>query len=243
MRLRNFDATASTASDGRREGPTRLVIVGAGGFGREVLGYAQELRARGACLDVVGFLDDNPMVDLPYRGAPHLGRIADYVVTDTVRFVVAVGDPARRAETTALLAERDARFFTIVHPTAHVATTATIGEGCIIGPMCAIGNEGFVDDHAILTSYAAVGHDAYVGRTATLSPHTVVNGGSEVGDGVFLGSHASVNPGLEIGSWSKISAGTVVYADVEPGSLVSGNPATAVAMGYHVGRNAFGDPV
>jgi sugar O-acyltransferase (sialic acid O-acetyltransferase NeuD family) len=205
---------------------TSIVIVGAGGFGGEVLQYVRDV-IRG-CSDVTvrGFLDDRTEVD-PRQcdGLPLLGTIAAYTPRDDDRFVVAVGDPEARTRIIRHLRGRGVSFFDVVHPTAFVAPTARIGEGCIIAPFCAVGNASRLGDHVVLTWYASVAHDADVESYAVLSPYSTVNGGASLGEGAFLGTHAAVNPMQRVGCWAKVAAGSVVYRPVPAHHLAMGNPA------------------
>jgi sugar O-acyltransferase (sialic acid O-acetyltransferase NeuD family) len=202
------------------------VIVGAGGFGGEVLQYTRDAIATTPDVHVRGFLDDR--VDVEMRacdGLPLLGTISSYEPQPEDRFVVAVGDPEVRMRIITHLTSRGASFFRLVHPTAFVASTATIGDGCIVAPFCAVGNAAQIGDHVVLTWYSSVAHDAEVASFAVLSPYSTVNGGASLGEGAFLGTHAAVNPQQGVGCWSKVAAGSVVYRPVPPSHLAMGNPA------------------
>lgn len=205
---------------------TDIVIVGAGGFGREVLRYVIDTFGRDPRFTVKGFLDDAPPdlsgFELDY---PVLGDTKTYQPGPSDRFVVAIGEPAVRASIAEHLAARGARFVTVVHPLAYVSDAATIGDGCIVAPFATIGAHARLGDHSFLTFYASIGHDATVGRFCALSPHSVTNGGSVIGDRAFLGAHAVVNPLQSVGDDAQVAAGAVVYRPVPPGALAAGNPA------------------
>lgn len=207
---------------------TDVVIVGAGGFGREVLQYVRDAFATDPSLRIKGFLDDRPP-DLGAFGLdlPVLGDTRTYALAPDDRFVIAVGHPPLRTALAERLAARGARFLTVVHPLAFVAASARIGAGCILAPFATVGAHASIGDHTVLTFYASVGHDALVGRSCALSPHAVTNGGSIIGDEVFLGAHAVVNPLQRVGDGAKVAAGAVVYRAVPPRTLAAGNPAKA----------------
>lgn len=209
-------------------GRADVVIVGAGGFGREVLQYVRDAFANDPEVRVKGFLDDRPP-DLSAFGldVPVLGDTHAYQPAPTDRLVIAVGHPPLRTALAERLAARGARFLTVVHPLAFVAASARIGAGCILAPFATVGAHASIGDHSVLTFYASVGHDARVGRSCALSPHSVTNGGSLLGDEVFLGAHAVVNPLQRVGDGAKVAAGAVVYRPVPAGHLAAGNPAKA----------------
>jgi len=207
-------------------GTIDIVIVGAGGFGREVLQYVVDAYGRDDRVTIKGFLDDAPpdlsVFDL---ACPVVGDTATYRPGANDRFVIAIGEPSVRARMAESLGARGARFLTVVHPLAYVSDAAAIGDGCIVAPFATIGAHARLGDHSVLTFYASIGHDATVGRFCALSPHSVTNGGSSIGDRAFLGAHAVVNPMQSVGDDAKVAAGAVVYRPVPPDSLAAGNPA------------------
>lgn len=217
-----FREPADAAGPGIRS----LVIVGAGGFGREVLQYVREAMALQGGYAVKGFLDDVPP-DLDRFGldVPVLGGTHDYAFAPDDRALIAVGDPSARLALAARLEALGARFVTLVHPLAYVSEEAVLGVGCIVAPFATIGAHARVGDHAVLTFYASAGHDTTIGRGCGFSPHAVANGGSTLGEGVFLGAYAVVNPLQSVGTGSKVAAGSVVYHPIPPGVLAVGNPA------------------
>jgi sugar O-acyltransferase (sialic acid O-acetyltransferase NeuD family) len=205
---------------------TAIVLVGAGGLGREVLNYVLEVIRPSPHLRVKGFLDDNPDAARPDGCAfPILGSILDYRIEPQDRFVMTIGDCVKRAELTRKMEARGARFMTILHPTAYVAANATVGDGCIVGPFCAIGSDASVGDHVLLTWYSSLAHDSVCRSFAVLSPYSTANGGAIIEEGVFLGTHAVIHPKVRVAAWSKVASGSVVYRDVPPNCLALGNPA------------------
>jgi sugar O-acyltransferase (sialic acid O-acetyltransferase NeuD family) len=198
-----------------------LIIVGAGGFGREIYQYALD-----AQLDVKGFLDDNGRA-LDGLAIPHpiLGSIIEYQPLSTDRFILAVGDPATKQKLANHLAVRGAQFASLVHPLAYVAPTARVGAGCVIAPFGFVGPHAVVENHVSINTYASAGHDSQIGEFSSLSPYSVVNGQVAVGQGVLLGTHAVVVVGKRVGRWAKLAAGAIALHHVPEYALAVGNPA------------------
>ncbi len=209
----------------------RVLVVGAGGFGRELMQYVTDVLRQGAAGEIGGFLDDNPQALQGQEGLPPIvGSIAEHVPAAGERFVIGVGEPALRYRIAEQLSARGAEYLTVVHPLAWVAPGVQLGPGCILAPFTFVGPGATLEDHVLLNCYASVGHDGYVERCSVLSPYAVINGEATLEQQVFLGTQATVVAGKTIGAYSKVSAGSVALRDVPKGSLVAGNPAKSRVM-------------
>ena len=200
---------------------TTLVVLGAGGLGREVRSWA---RAAGWC--VRGFLDDNPSIESKQQlPAPVLGKICDYCPGKDGIFVGAIGTPGTRRAAVESLVSRGGRLATIVHPSAIVAESACIAEGVVIGPFALISENTRIGKGAVIYYHSSVDHDTRIGPWSQISAHCDVTGGAEIGSEVFVGSHASILPGVRVGNHAVIGAGTVVTSDIPAGATAYGVPA------------------
>ena len=202
-----------------------MIVLGAGGFGREVYEYSLD-----AGVSVTGFLDDNPGALDGFDGFPPvLGPVADI---DPRRgpYLIAVGDPCRRARWAADLEAKGCELSTFVHPTATVARSAALAPGVIICPNVVVGACASLATNVMVNVGAAIGHDSRIGAHSVLAPFTAVNGWAQIGDEVFTGSQSVITLGRRVGSHSKISAAAVVTRDCEAGSLLVGNPAKGRVM-------------
>ena len=219
---------AGLASRGWRSSSVmnRLLIVGAGGFGREVLDAALDVPASERDWDVAGFLDDRVEIlkgkncPLPIVGTPEA-----YQFADEDRVVCAIGDPRTRLRYCRQLQARGARFASVIHPTAIVGFNSRISEGCILCPYSGISNNVTLGNYVVLNAYSGVGHDATIAEGCTLSAYVNVNGWAVLGEGVFLGSHAVVLPRATVGDYAVVGAGSVVLKKVKAGATVFGVPA------------------
>lgn len=201
-----------------------IVIIGAGGFGREVYQWA---KATFPATDYrfKGFLSNNPTdLDGFNLDIGVIGSDDSYVVQENDRFLLAIGSIPVKKRIAEHFKTKGACFLTLVHPTALVADTATLGEGVILCPFSTVSDHAVIEDFAALNLYASCGHDAHIGRYGVLSPYATLNGFAYLEEGVFLGTHATVVAKRRVGAGSQISANSVALYSVPPQNLVVGVP-------------------
>lgn len=202
-----------------------IVIVGAGGSGKETLPYVEAFCAARSGYRLKGFVDRDPLRQgTDFCGYPVVGSDDGYVIGAHDVFLLALGAPEGRKRAVEALQARGAAFLTLVHPLAYVAPSAEVRTGSVIFPFAYLGPDVVVDEFALVNHYASCGHDVRVGRYAILGPYACTNGHVTIEDEVFLGTHATVTVGKRVGRGSKVSAGGVVVQDVPPGVLAAGNP-------------------
>lgn len=204
----------------------RLIIVGAGGYGREMCLAARECLGFGDEFEVAGFLDDNPSALGGRSGYPPvLGTVAQYAVGSDDVFIAAIGDLAVRRRCVAALAARGARFRTLVHRTAQVGATVRLGDGVFVAGGAVLTADVTVGAHTAVFHHAVIGHDAQIGEFAHIYALVAVGGGVVVGDGAAVYPGARIVPRRRIGEGAVVAVGSVVYRSVPAGGHVAGNPA------------------
>ncbi len=204
----------------------QLVIIGAGGFGREVLDWARQAEACGNDWLVKGFLDDNPRaLDGGRAEAPLLGPIVGHVPAADEVFVCAIGQVEAKRRCVEVIRSRGGVFVRVVHRTAVVGSEVELGAGVLLCPHSVVTSRARLGDFVTVNLHSTVAHDAVVGSWSQLHCHVDVTGGVAIGEGVLIGSHASLLPGVTIGSGAVIGAGSVVMRDVPANTTVFGSPA------------------
>lgn len=119
-----------------------------------------------------------------------------------------------------------------VDPTSSIHWRAEFyaPERIFVGRDCTIGDSAFLDGRSGLR----IGNSVNFGSHVTIftrqhdvnSPDFEETGGPvTVGDHAWISSHAIVLPGVTIGEGGVVAAGAVVSKDVEPYTVVGGNPA------------------
>ena len=205
----------------------KIVILGAGGLGRQVLAQLQVDHSLGLDWLIEGFVDERgPDVVSPALYYPWLGYPASFVPTDDHLFVIGVGDTASREAQVSLLVDRGANFIPVRTRCALGARTSFgntfFGYDVTTGVDCTIGDYGFIDQEAM------IGHDVILGDYVHIGPRALLAGNVTVGKGATIHSGAMISRGITVGEGAVVGMGAVVFKDIPPGATVLGNPARII---------------
>lgn len=202
----------------------QLIIVGGGGFCREVIWLARECASTWT---VTGILDDNPAVQgESFCDVPVVGTVSDWTTFSDAWFCVAIGSPrTRKLVVNKMESQGTVKFATLVHPSVHMSDYVTLGEGSIITAGCILTTQVSLGRHNIINLMTTVGHDVTTGDYCTMAPHVAVSGNVTMGDGVEVGTGALIIQGRTLGTGSFMGAGAVVSKNVADNVLAVGCPA------------------
>lgn len=209
---------------------TELVVIGAGGFGREALSVALAAQKAGTLpFDSLTAVDDNPTPEnlerLSTMGIGFLGPTDGLLAKRGRYFVVAVGSPSTRARIAANLEARGLEAAIVVHPTAVVDATSVIGPGTVICAGVQVSVNVRLGRHTHLNPASVVGHDSTLGDCVSVNPNATISGDVIVGPRVLVGAAAVVLQGLTVGADAIIGAAACVVRSVSDGMTVKGVPA------------------
>lgn len=205
---------------------TPLVIIGGGGFGREVLELVRDINRAAPTFDVLGFLDDGEVTaDLLQRlGAPLLGastRLSEIAAS----FTIAIGAAGPRRRIDALVRARNRTAATLVHPAATLGSDVLVGEGAVIAAGTRLTTHVVIGRHAHVNVNCTLGHDVIIEDFATLYPGVHLGGGCVIEEGATLSMGCVILPNVRVGRGAVVGAGAVVVRDVAPDTTVVGTVA------------------
>jgi sugar O-acyltransferase (sialic acid O-acetyltransferase NeuD family) len=210
----------------------RLVVVGAGGFGRETLDVIEAVnRAAGSArFDIIGVLDDKPSTEnlkrLSDRGVAHLGSVDEWITAgDDADYLIAVGSPQVRAALVDRFDSAGLQSATVVHPCAVVGSVGSTGAGTIICSGVQVSTNVHLGRHVHHNPNATIGHDSILGDHVSVNPAATISGECTVGKQTLVGSGAVILPGRRIGARCVVGAAACVTRDVDDDAVVKGVPA------------------
>ena len=203
----------------------KIIIVGAGGMGKEVLWTLMDINKVSNVFDVIGFLDDDKKLHgKKINGYSILGGINWLSNKKKIGCVVAIGDSKIRERVVKKLKNFNVSFPSIIHPSVIMSEFVTVGKGTIIcaggiiSPYSEIGNFVFINLRSLIA------HNCKIKDFVSIMTGVNVNGYTIIEKGAYIASGVTVRDEIKIGKWSVIGIGSVIGNDVKPYSLYLGNP-------------------
>jgi sugar O-acyltransferase (sialic acid O-acetyltransferase NeuD family) len=207
---------------------SRLWIIGAGGYGRELFSMTFSAFGRDETWQVAGFLNDIPDALDGYPGLPPIVDDTDYQPRDGDLFICAIGDAAGRRSVCEKFEKRGANFINLLQHTSMRSPFAVLGHRIIMEAYTGVGAHARIGDFTSVLWHATIAHDVNIGRFVQISPYAAILGGAQLGDEIMVGRHAVILPHVKVGSGATIGAGSIVIKDVPEGATVFGAPAMRI---------------
>lgn len=206
-------------------------IVGAGGFGREVIPLANKnLRMVSQGNFRLVFIDDGDVAK----------NVNGYDVLTTEKFLaqkagerffnIAIGNSRIREKVCNILLDGGARPFSISASNAVVLDGNELAEGSILCPFSMVTSNTRIGKFFHANIYSYVAHDCEIGDFVTFAPSVKCNGNVRIESHAYIGTGAVIKQGtpehpIVIGEGAAVGMGAVVTKSVPAGAVVVGNPA------------------
>ena len=203
----------------------QLLILGAGGMGKEIFYSAKHSIGYGTEFVIKGFLDyPNPEWNTDVY-PPILGLEDDYEIKPDDVFVCSIGDVHLKRKICEKMKARGAKFQTLIFENAQIGDNVKIGEGCIIDPYARIGADVVLGENCLVQTFAILGHEAKIGNYCRFDCRSLLVGGVIVGDNVTVHTNAVISHKVVLEDDSTVAALSFVIKKVKAGTTVMGNPA------------------
>lgn len=206
-----------------------LIIIGAGGFGREVSWLVERINQKKQEWNLLGFVDDSEALQSKtvdgYKvlgGVEAIGQYPDSYV------VCCIANTSVRRALVKKVEAFGNRFATLVDPGAVVSDKVEVGDGSVICAGTVITVDIRIGRHNIIDVNSTIGHDAVLCDFVTLYPSVNVSGNTLIKSGVELGTGTQVIQGLTVGKGTVAGAGAVVVRDLPDKCTAVGVPAKVI---------------
>lgn len=204
----------------------KILIIGAGGHAQvvaDILTCATKISTEPVF--PIGYLDDNPNITgHSYFNITVLGNLQQISIIDHDYVVIAIGNNQRRKQIFDQLISANENLLTVIHPSAIISASATIGIGSMICAGAIINPAATIGDNVIINTGSTIDHHNNIANHVHIAPGVNLGGEVTIGEGTFIGIGASVIPQRQIGKWSIIGAGATIITNVEPYKTYVGTP-------------------
>lgn len=180
--------------------------------------------------DHIGFVDDVVSGVQGSYGWPIMDRTAFARFPDA-RVLAVPGGPKSyldRADVIAGLPIDAARLVSVIHPSASIGHSVSVGTNCLIMAGVVLTSNVTVGDHVCILPNTVIHHDCVVEDFALIGCNVAVSGRTSIGRNCYVGSGSNIVNDVEIGARSLIGMGSNVIRNVGRGCVVAGNPARRV---------------
>lgn len=207
----------------------KLAVVGAGGHSKVI----QDLIKLNENNQIIALLDDK-YTNLTFKDDRYLGPIDSAIellnIHTDIKFIIAIGNNEVRKNIVNTLTFNEDCYATLIHPTAWISPSVTIGVGTVVMPHAVINTDSCIGNHTIINTGAIIEHDNRISNFVHVSPKATLTGGVEVGEGVHIGAGTSVIPNIKIGEWATIGAGATVIKSIPSSCTAVGVPAKVIKL-------------
>jgi len=216
----------------------KIVIIGAGGIGKEVTLIIDQINNFRPTWNVIGFLDDNPKnLGKVLNGHRVIGNV-EFLnnLSSDIYVVVAIANYGIKKRIVMNLKGKY-KFATLIHPRVLIHNFMTVGDGTIIYEGAILTTDIKIGEHVIICPKCGIGHDSVVKDYVSLLWNVNISGGDTIEEGVLMGSGSTIIQNLSIGRGSIIGAGCVVIKDIPEYSTAVGIPAKVLKSGAFYEEN------
>ena len=208
-----------------------LIIIGAGGFGREIAWVVERINAVSEVWRLIGFIDDNESIQgKSINGYTVLGKVDEVRNYADTYFACAIGNSVVREKIVNRIKSinPEAKFAILIDPMVQMSDLVTVGEGTIICAPSIITVNITIGEHVIMNMDCTVGHDAVLEDYSTFYPSVNVSGMTKIGRCTEVGTGSQIIQGKKIGNYSIVGAGSVVVKDLPDNCTAVGIPAVPI---------------
>ncbi len=188
------------------------VIIGAGGFAREI-------KAGLGLKDVKFFVDD---IYIDER--ENIFGLSKLDVKKHIA-VIAIGSPLEREKIMERL-PNNLEYFTYIDPRAIILDNdINIGKGSIICAGAILTTNINIGEHVIINLNVTIGHDTRISDFTTVSPGANISGNCSIGKSNYIGSNSCIREGISICDNVIIGLNAAVITNINESGVYMGIPA------------------
>jgi sugar O-acyltransferase (sialic acid O-acetyltransferase NeuD family) len=212
-----------------------IVIIGAGGFGREVKTIIDAVNKVDKIYNFIGYYDDGIEKGTMINNFPVLGNLHDLnSSSEPISVLLGIGEPTTKSKIIAKLSSDKINFPTLIHPSVQISEDeVAISKGCIICGGTIITCNIVIGTFVTINLNCTIGHDTIIDDFSSFMPSVNISGEVHIQEKVYVGTGAKIINQLTIGIGTIIGAGAVVSKSLPDYCTAVGIPAKPIKFHNH----------
>lgn len=188
----------------------KIVIIGASGHGKVVANIAKLNEYE----EILFIDDDTSKINCGDYLVIGTSNKIDELIAQDYGFIVSIGNNEIRKKIYELLLIKNARLVTLIHPSAVIDESVSIGDGTVIMANVVINSNTVIGNACIVNTASSVDHDCIIKDYVHISPGVNIAGTVTIGYCTWIGIGTEISNNIEITDNSIIGAGSVVIKDI-----------------------------
>jgi len=229
-----------------------IVIIGSGGFAREVLMLIRQLNKYNIennntpLYKIIGFIDNdknkwNTLINnLPVLGDEEWLLNYNKREKKILNAALGVGQPFLKRKIVSNLGE-NVKWPNLIHPSAIISIDEQDGNKMGVGNIITANNiltcNINIGNYIMLNLACTIGHETVIDDYVVISPGANISGNVHLHEGVYVGTGAKILEKITVGKWSTIGGAALVNKDIDDNSVAVGVPAKVIKQlsnGWHI---------
>lgn len=201
-----------------------IIIVGAGGLGKEIVWLIEDINIKHPTYVIQGYVDDEKPIGWSYNGYSVIGRInelPELCCMSRANAVIALQKGSDRRRIVEDLGEFDS-WETLIHPSAIISMTSSIGKGCMFFANCIVSIDTVIGDFALCYLASIISDNCEIGDFVSMMSGSTVSEHVVIEDETYLSAGVTVCPDIKIGRRATAGAGTLVNKNLASNEVVNG---------------------
>ena len=188
----------------------KLLLVGAGGFGRVVSELARQTYD-------CAFVDDGVDIGTVICDIPVIGHTENLLelFAEYKNLVIVIGNNVVRERIYDLAKDIGYSFPNLISPSAYISPYAQLGWGCVILNNALVQNGSIVGNAVLINPGVEIHHDSSVGDYDLIYTNSVIRTYAKVGKSVRIGSNVTVCNNAVVPDGADIPDCTAVHTEVK----------------------------
>jgi acetyltransferase-like isoleucine patch superfamily enzyme len=183
---------------------SKLIIIGAGALGREVVSMVNVINKSKKQFEIIGFLDDIAVEGTEIRSLKVLGLSQKIGSFNNTKYIIAIGNPELRKFFYEKVKLSNCFLPNLIHPIANIddfcITNWDEVEGNIICASANISCDVIIGNNNLINVASILSHDTKIGNHNTIMQGSVINGLVTIGDKCFISSGITISGQFELNS-------------------------------------------